>query len=216
MERIKIDAIPRKKGTNNNALRRKGYLPAVVYGREINPVLISLEAPLVRKVIKNASGANIFFDLNMGGDADSPETVMLKELHKHPLQGDLLLHADLIRISLIEKMEISVPLNIMGEPEGVRDGGVLQIQLREIRVKCLPDDMPQFIDISVDNMKVGDLLTVNDLTLSSTVELLERPGEVIASVTSSAAAAETPSQEADAGSASADEATAPSQEATEE
>lgn len=192
MERLKIEALPRGKGTKAKRLREEGYIPAVVYGRGTDTTLIFLDRLFLRKVLNTSAGANVLFDLQIKGEnGSSQETVMIKELHRHPIQKDMILHADLIRISLSEKLEVAVPLNFIGEPEGVRDGGVLQIQLREIKVKCLPGDIPQYIDVSVEGMKIGDLLMVSDLKLPAGVDLAEEADENIASVTTPQAAEET-------------------------
>ncbi len=190
MERVQIEALPRVKESkgSNKALRRKGYVPAVVYGRGADPVLLSLDGTFMRKVLNTSAGANVLLDLQVKGESGaSRETVMIKELQRHPVQKELFLHADLIRISLDEKLEVTVPLNFIGEPQGVRDGGVFQIQLREIKVNCLPGDIPQYIDVSVEEMKVGDVLTVAGLKLSAGVEMLEEADDTIASVTTAQA-----------------------------
>lgn len=185
MERVKIEALPRVKGSKGSKkkLREKGYVPAVIYGRKTDSELVSLDGQSLRKVLNTSAGSNVLLDLQVRGEnGPSVETVMIKELHRHPVQKDIFLHVDLIRISLDEKLEVAVPLNFAGEPEGVKDGGVFQIQLREITVKCLPGDIPQFIDIPVEEMKVGDVLTVASLNLPEGVELVEEADMIIASV----------------------------------
>ncbi len=204
-----MEALPRVKESKSNikVLRKEGYVPAVVYGRGTDPVLLSLDGSFLRKVLNTSAGANVLLDLQIKGESGSSrETVMIKELHRHPVQKDLFLHADLIRISFDEKLEVSVPLNFTGEPEGVRSGGVFQVQLREIRVKCLPGDIPQSLEVSVEEMKVGDVLTVAGLALPAGVELLEETDEIIASVTTPQAVEEPVDGE---------EAKAPEQEETE-
>ena len=186
MERIKIQALPRAKDSKGSkkTLRKKGYVPAVVYGRGSEPELVSLDGQFLRKVLGSSAGSNVLMDLEIEGVSESSGgAVMIKELQRHPIQKDMFIHADLIRISLDEKLEVEIPLNLVGEPEGVQDGGILQIQLREIRVRCLPGNIPQSIDFSVEEMKVGDVIAVADLTLPEGVELVEEPDEIVASVT---------------------------------
>lgn len=185
MERVKIQALSRTKETKGSkkSLRKKGFVPAVVYGRGAEPALVSLDGQLLRKVLGTSAGSNVLMDLHIDGESGSSGgAVMIKELQRHPIQKDVFLHADLIRISLDEKLEVEVPLNLVGEPEGVREGGILQIQLREIKVRCLPGNIPQYIDFFAEEMKVGDVVTVADLTLPEGVELVEEPDEIIASV----------------------------------
>lgn len=190
MERVQIEALTRVKESkgNNKALRKKGYVPAVVYGRGADPVLLLLDGTILKKALHTSAGANVLLDLQVKGERGfSRETVMIKELHRHPVQKELFLHADLIRISLDEKLEVTVPLNFIGEPQGVRDGGVFQVQLREIKVNCLPGDIPQYIDVPVGEMKVGDVLTIAGLKLPAGVEMVEEADDIIASVTTAQA-----------------------------
>ncbi|RJX24748.1 MAG: 50S ribosomal protein L25 [Dethiobacter sp.] len=183
MERFKIEALPREKRSKGNSrqLRSKGMIPAVVYGRGVVPRMIILEGMTLKKAL--TAGSNVLLDLQIKGDnGTSTETVMVKELQKHPLQRDFLLHADLIRISLKEKLEVAVPLNFTGEPGGIKEGGVFQVQLREVSVRCLPTDIPEYIDVPIENLGIGDALTVADLKLPKGMEMLEDENEYIASV----------------------------------
>ncbi|NLX91581.1 MAG: 50S ribosomal protein L25 [Firmicutes bacterium] len=203
MERVKIEALPRIKESKGSKkkLREKGYVPAVIYGRKADAVSVFLSGQSLRKVLAASAGSNVILDLQIkGGNGSSVETVMIKDLHRHPVQKDLLLHVDFLRISLDEKLEVSVPLNFIGEPEGIKDGGVFQIQLREIAVKCLPSDIPNFIDVPVEEMKVGDVLTVASLNLPEGVELVEEADMIIASVITSQVE-EVPAEAEDAGEA---------------
>ena len=112
------------------------------------------------------------------------ETVMLKELQRHPIQRDFYLHADLIRISLQDKLEADVPLNFEGEPMGVKEGGTFQIQIRELSVRCMPQDIPEQINVPVEHLKIGDVITVAELEVPSEIEILNEPEEDVASVLS--------------------------------
>lgn len=185
MENIKIEAIPRKRGNKGSKIRmrNKGLLPAVVYGRGLEPRTIILDSTDLKRALGTAAGTNVLLDLEIkGDDGTSVETVMVKELQTHPLKWDFYLHADLIRISLEDKLEVEVPLSLIGEPAGVQEGGILQIQLREVLVSCLPTDIPEFIEITVDSMEIGDVLTVADLPTPAGVEIMADPAETIASV----------------------------------
>lgn len=158
-------------------------LPAVVYGRGLEPRTIILDSTDLKRALGTSAGTNVLLDLEIkGDDGTSIETVMVKELQIHPLQWDFYLHADLIRISMEDKLEVEVPLSLIGEPAGIQEGGVLQIQLREVLVSCLPTDIPEFIEITVDSMEIGDVLTVSDLPVPAGVEILADPAETIASV----------------------------------
>jgi large subunit ribosomal protein L25 len=184
MERFKIEALPRKLGSKGSRkqLRAGGRVPAVVYGRG-EPVHVSLASTDIKRALGTAAGLNVLLDLEIkGNNGSSLEMVMLKELQRHPLKQDFFIHADFIRISLKDSLEVSAPLNFMGEPEGVKEGGVLQILLREISIRCLPGDIPEYIDVPVGNLDIGDVLTVADLELPEEIEILNELDESVASV----------------------------------
>ena len=185
MDRVKLEALPRERGSKGELrkMREEGYVPVIVYGRSINPSMICVDSIELNRALNTPAGANVLLDLDIkGSDGANTETVMIRDLQRHPIKKDLLLHADMIRISMKDKLEVSVPLHFYGEPEGTKDGGVLQIQLREVTILCLPADIPEYIDVPVENMGVGDVLTVGDLSLPSEIEMLEDPTEAIASV----------------------------------
>lgn len=158
-------------------------LPGVVYGRGDAPRLIALESMELKRAISTAGGMNVLLDMEIkGDDGVSLETVMVKELQRHPLQYDFLVHADLFRISLDEKIEVSVPLDFAGEPVGVKEGGLFQVQYREVRVYCLPGKIPDYLEVPVEELTIGSSISISDLALPEGVEMLEDPDETIASV----------------------------------
>jgi len=185
MDRFKIEASFRKTGSkgNRNQARAKGMIPAVVYGMGNDPVNITLDSKAFRRALNTRAGSNVLLDLEIKGDnGSSKETVMVKDIQRDPLHWDFLLHADLIRISLLEKLEVEVPLNFTGEPEGAKEGGVFQISIREIKIRCLPANIPQSLDVPIDGLNIGDVLTVGDIALPEGIEMIEDLSESIASV----------------------------------
>ncbi len=178
-------AFPRETGSKgmNKQMRAKGLLPGVVYGRGATPRSVTLESMALKKALSTAGGMNVLLDLEIkGGGKTAVETVMVKELQRHPLQHDLFVHADLLRISLDEKLEVKVPLSFIGEPAGVKDGGLFQIQFREVGVRCLPVQIPDSIEVPVEELAIGQSLNIGDLTLPAGVEILEDPDQTVASV----------------------------------
>lgn len=164
-------------------MRAAGAVPAVVYGRGTEPLMISLDSRSLKKSLNTAAGSNVLLDLVIGGDnGGTKETVMVKEVQRDPLQKDFILHADLIRISMTDKLEVQVPLNFIGEAAGVKEGGVFQVQKREVGIRCMPGDIPQFIDVPIEELGIGDVITVADLKLPQEIEILEDPLENLASV----------------------------------
>ncbi len=185
MDRVKLEALPRERGSRGELrkLREGGYVPVIVYGRGSDPSLVAVDSIELHRALSTPAGANVLLDLDIkGSDGSNTETVMIRDLQRHPIKKEMLLHADMIRISMKDKLEVNVPLHFYGEPAGAKDGGVLQIQLREVSILCLPADIPEYIDVPVSEMGVGDVLTVGDLSLSAEIEMLEDPAEAIASL----------------------------------
>lgn len=185
MERFKIEALPREIGSKGSRkqMRAAGKIPAVVYGRGTEPLNISLDTKSLKRALNTAAGSNVLLDLEIEGEnGDIKEAVMVKELQRDPLQKDFFLHADLIRISLTDKIEVQVPLNFIGEAKGAKEGGVFQVQRREVGISCMPGDIPQYIDVSIEDLEIGDVVTVADLQLPQEIEILEDPSEGLASV----------------------------------
>jgi large subunit ribosomal protein L25 len=185
MERIKLVAFPREMGSKGKTkqLRSKGMVPGVVYGQGDAPIPVTLESIALKKALSTAGGMNVLLDMEIKGEEGAAvQTVMVKELQRHPLKYDFLVHADLLRISLDEKLEVKVPLIFVGEPLGVKEGGLFQVQYREVRVQCLPAEIPDSIEVPVEALNIGDSLSVADLLLPPGVEMLEEPDETLASV----------------------------------
>jgi len=166
-------------------LRQEDRIPAVIYGREKDSVPVLLEGKEFRKVLSTEAGANVIIELNLTNGKDTKgdsETVMIKEIQRDILLKERILHVDLVRISLKEKQEVNIPLNLIGEAPGVKEGGLLQVQKREVMVSCLPTAIPDHIELEVSELQIGDSLEAKDLVLPEGVELLEEMEETLVSV----------------------------------
>ena len=159
------------KGTKKDlsTLRAQSTIPAVVYGGEKAPIMVALsEKDLM--AARRKGGANAILRLK---HAKGEETVIVKELQRHPVT-DRPVHADFQRISLTQKIEAKVPLNIVGEAPGVKtSGGMMSIDMRELRIKALPTKIPQHIDIDVSKLELHQGILVKDLSLGEGVEVLD-------------------------------------------
>jgi large subunit ribosomal protein L25 len=150
-------------------LRASGLAPGVVYGggREATP--IAFDVSRFEKLLeKSHGGINTLIDLE-GNSAAAGRTVIAKELQREPVRGAIT-HIDFYEIDLKEKIAVSVPVHLTGTPEGVVNGGVLDQQLREIELLCLPDVIPDEIEMDVSSMELGDSLHVGDLAVPKGVE----------------------------------------------
>ena len=161
-----------------STLRADSRIPAVVYGGEKGPVNIALsEKDLM--AARRKGGVNAILHLK---HEKGTETVVVKELQRHPVT-DRPVHADFQRISLTQKIDAKVPLNIVGEAIGVKvGGGMLTHELRELHIKALPTAIPQHIDVDISALELHQMLTVKDLKLAVGIDVLDAKDQVIVRV----------------------------------
>lgn len=182
MEEINIAAEVRQtKGTKKelSALRANSRIPGVIYGGAKPPIKVALSEKELMAGRKQG-GLNAILHVKLGSTV---ETVIVKELQRHPVT-DRPVHADFQRISLTEKIEAKVPLHIQGEAPGVKlSGGVLQHELRALHVRALPTKIPQFLDVDVSGLEMGDHILVKELKVSADLEVLDAADHIVVHVT---------------------------------
>src|SRR5215218_969849 len=150
----------------NKRLRDSGFIPGVIYGHKEAVVPVTL--PKKETVGHLSHGAHVF---NLALDGKS-ETVLVKEVQYDHL-GIEVIHVDFARVSLDEKVEVTVPLELKGTPKGEDDGGVLQQTVSELEVECLVTDIPNLIVHNVSEMKLDDVILIKDLKLPPGVRALQ-------------------------------------------
>ena len=182
MEQININAIVRNttgKGFNRR-LRVSGKVPAILYGHRRAAVSLEVDPKEIFRILHSQSGENTIFGLNVPGQ--DKVNCLIREIQLEPISHRML-HADFYEVAMDEMLEVDVPLEVTGEAYGVKvEGGLLDIVHREIRVECLPADIPERFEIEVTNMKIGDLFRIKDLKVSDKVKILEDPETVIVAV----------------------------------
>jgi large subunit ribosomal protein L25 len=181
-EEITVRATKRDGRGKNDArrARREGFVPVTVYGGEGEPV--AAVAPLrdLAAILRSDTAYNTIFTIDIEGVGASE--VMFHDRQIDPVRGRLV-HADLKRLVKGQKIEVTVPVHLVGEPFGVREHqGVLEQILREIEVRCQPRNIPEAINLDVTNLGVHDVLHVSDIPVDPEVEILEAPETVIATV----------------------------------
>lgn len=207
MERMQIIAKPRATTTKGQLreLRKKGYVPGVVYGRNNDPISIMVESKDIVAVLNSPSGANTLIDLEVDG---SKATVLLKELQRDVLLADRFINVDFMRISLLDKLEVQVPVVLTGEAVGVKEGGVLQQLLREITLKCLATNIPEQLELDISELAVGESLAVADLPVPEGSEIITDAAEIVVTIGARRLAETEESEEGEAEAAADDDVTA--------
>ncbi len=151
-------------------LRAAGKLPAVVYGKGLEPTSIVVDPKELEQVISGDSGINTLITLK-GGDSLEGQVVVLKDADIHPIRRTMVC-ADFHAINLTEKSLFMVPVNVVGTAAGQKEGGTLQLVRNELEVSCLPTQVPQTIDIDVTELAIGDNLHIEDIAAPEGVELV--------------------------------------------
>ena len=178
-----LDAQPRAAGNKNEArrVRRGGKIPAVVYGAGKNAVSVSVDPRQVSRILHSASGHNTIFDLAVDGERTK---AMIVDWQYEPIKGSLL-HIDLKRIAMDQKLTVMVPIVLKGEAVGVKQqGGILEQVTREVEIECLPSDIPSQIDADVSELVFGKVMRVSDLPHSAKLRFLTDENQPVAHVIS--------------------------------
>ena len=151
-------------------LRESGRVPAVLYGRELEAIHLSVDAHEAEHLFRSISVDNTIVDLKVDGEKEAYQT-LVREIQAHPWKSSLL-HIDFLRIQQGVAVDVDVPINLLGTPIGVKDdGGVLEQVIHDLAVRCVPSAIPESIDVDVSQMALNDALHVSDLLLGEGVEV---------------------------------------------
>lgn len=184
MEEIVLKALPREIiGKQVKALRREGRLPGVIYGRGLEPILITLDMREAGRVLPTITSSQLLVvDVN-----GKPHTTLVREKQRMPTTGSLL-HVDFQEVSLTEKLRAKVMIELVGESPAVKlYNGILVAGLEQLEVEALPRDLPERITVDVATLgEIGQSVHVRDIVLSNKVSILDNEDEIIVVVTAPA------------------------------
>ena len=178
-----VDAILREDTGKEAArrMRKESRIPAVMYGHEFEPVMLSLDSHEFMALLRREGGIHGLVDLKVEGKKSGKHTVVVKEIQRHPIK-DVVLHVDFQRVKETEKLQTEIPIMYHGEPEGIKAGGLLQHYLYEVKVETLPRDLPERLDVDISSLQVGRSIKVSDLPETPGVHYLNSPEEILVSV----------------------------------
>ena len=179
-----VVAKPRTGTFNKNharRVRREGLIPAVVYGAGKDSVAVTVDPKVITRILYSDAGHNTIFDLNIEGTENGK--AMIVDWQNEPIKGALL-HIDLKRIAMDKTMQVSVPVQLIGIPAGVKTGGgVLGQVLHEVEIECLPDDIPSHIDIDISGLEINGAIHISDLPHNAKIKFLGDEHALVAHVT---------------------------------
>jgi len=174
-------AIPREDTGKEAAkrMRHDGRIPAVLYGHGFDTRLLSLDEKTFKTLLRH--GLHGLLNLKVEGSKEDAHTVVVKEIQRDPIK-DHILHIDFQKIRGDEELHAEVALQFVGEPAGVKAGGILQHYLREVSVQCLPKDLPEFIEVDISGLELKENLRISDLVSLEGVKYTNNPEEIVAAV----------------------------------
>ena len=172
MEKIDLQALLRETVGNGPArvLRQAGRIPAILYGRNTEPVLLSVDSKELEQILGKGSFGQFILNLVIQNGKKVTKAAMIKELQTHPVSGQLI-HIDFYEIDMKRQIKVMVPVVTTGKSIGVEEGGMLNIVRRELEVFCLPGDIPESFEIDISEMTIGDSVHIEDIPLGDNVEV---------------------------------------------
>jgi large subunit ribosomal protein L25 len=178
-ERVKLQVQERdsRGSAESRRLRKQGLIPGVLYGRGKTPHTICVAERELRRVLTGGQGLHAILDVTVEGQKSAHPSI-LKDYQQHPVKGGII-HIDLQEVRLDQPIQARVVVELVGEPVGVTEGGVLSQVDREITVQALPMEIPEHLELDVSGMAIGDTLRLADLPASDGVEYLDDPEETV-------------------------------------
>ena len=185
-------------------LRQTGKIPAVVYGGHRESVAITVDRKAVTELIqKSQHGIRSIFLLKMAG-TDQQRHAMIKDVQIDPISRRMT-HIDFVRVLMDEVVRVTIPVHHVGTAIGVKEGGILDFQVRDLHVECLPSAIPDSIDVDITNLGMHQYIRVSELKLPDGVKVLDDPDRVVVGVTHARAeVVETPVAAVEEGAAPAE------------
>ena len=199
MKSVSLTAYPRSSVRRNavKKIRSTGRVPAVIYGRQNPPQNLEIGAKELELLIHRSASENILIDLAIEGNSSPKRLALVQEIQHHPLSGQLV-HVDLHEVIETEKVTVTVPLETVGEAAGVKTGGgILEHVLFRLKVRALPKDLPEVLEVDVTPLEIGQSFHLGDIKPPPNVEILGDKKVVVISV----AEPVTEAQEAEAAAA---------------
>lgn len=164
---------------SSRRLRRDGMVPATVYGKDSDPLSVSVNARDLRRILGTDAGLNAIISLEVGSDT---HTALARELQRHPVRGDII-HLDFVKISLTDRVDAVVFIDFTGDPVGVRDeGGIVETVTTSVNVQAVVTNIPDSIELDISDLNVGDSLKVSDLPDLEGVEYMDDEDLTLATV----------------------------------
>lgn len=162
-------------------VRKEGNIPSVLYGAKEQSILLKMNTKTFVKMLSHLEGKHPIVKLEIEGNIHLDTPAIIKEIQRDPVNNSII-HVDLQKIRLDQKIHTAVPVIIVGQSEGVKMGGVLDHQLRELEIECLAFQVPAHIEVDVTNLTLGRSIHVSDITPPEGVKILTDSDRVVVSI----------------------------------
>lgn len=179
----------KRDGTGKEAARKiraQGWTPAIIYGKRKSPLPVSFNTNNFLKIVHGEAHENMLFKVEIkdqkSKNMSNVSNVIIKEMQFDPVKGTLL-HVDLFEVSMDQTIEVHVPIETINEAIGVKEeGGLLDHVARDILVECLPDNLPERIEVDVSNLRLGEAIHIRDIKFPAGVKPAENSDKVVLTI----------------------------------
>lgn len=159
-------------------LRRTGKVPAVVYGLDAEAISVTVAARELSHLLAGEGGANTLIRLQVDGDE---QLTLARQIQRHPTRGDLV-HVDFVRIRRDVAVQAEVPLHLVGEAPGSRDGGLVEQLIFSLTIEAKPADIPNVVEVDISALEIGDQIRIAEVTVDEGVSFQHEPEELVVQV----------------------------------
>ena len=183
MEELRIQAEVRKERGKGQArkMRKAGVIPAIVYGRDVEPLALTISSKDWRRLEAHARSNAVIRMSVKGVEGGAERPVMIKSVQKQPVDHSVL-HVDFLQVSMERVVQVEVPIHLTGAPVGLVKGGVIEQHLRTVMVESLPGQIPEKIDVDISLLDIGDSIHIGEISLPG-IKLLDHPDVAVVGVT---------------------------------
>jgi large subunit ribosomal protein L25 len=176
MAMMDLAAVRRRDGGKeiNRKRRAGGKVPGVIYGKGLETRSLEFDRKILEKFLDTARHGTVVVKMTVTDGADGKESyAVLKEVQTHPL-SDRVTHVDFYEVALGQKFRVEIPLRVRGKAAGIEEGGILEVITRSLEVECTPDNVPEFIEVDVTQLGIGQSLHLGDLRFPAGVVPMEK------------------------------------------
>ena len=178
---IALECKTRPEGSKPRAMRREGLLPATLYGHKgAESTALMLETKKALALLRKASVNNTLVNLSVP-ELDWNGKTLIREVQAHPWKRTLY-HLSFFAVGAQGSVEVVVPLNLVGESAGVKKGGIIEQSTTEVKIQCPPESIPETLDVDMNPLDIGVILTVGDLALPEGIRVIDEPEKTILTI----------------------------------